>query len=146
MSQKLAKAERKAAKEAERSTGWKIDVRPYKVRVPDFDERTGQLKAKDGKPVLKEDDFDVQGSLCDILFNRDLQLKPEEGFKAYDLAKKIRAAKTHVILDGQEMSQVRKAYDALKGISENMVEFCRRIRDAEQVKLGEVKDEAENKD
>lgn len=145
MSQKMAKAERKEKREAERSTGWKIDVRPYKVSIPDFNEQTGQIKAKGGKPVLKEDDFDVQGSLCDILFNRDLQLKPEEGFRAYDLAKKIRAAKTHVILDGQEIAQVRKAYDALKGVSENMVEFCRRIRDAEQVKLGEV-DEAENKD
>ena len=143
MSQKVAKAKRKAERAAEMSTGWKIDVRPYKVQVPDFDER-GQLRAKDGKPVLKEDDFDVQGSLCDILFNRDLQLKPEDGFKAYDLAKKIRAAKTYVILDGQEIAQVRKAYDALKGVSENMIEFCRRIRDAEMVKLGEVKDEAQS--
>lgn len=140
--QKL-KAERKVTREAERSTGWKIDIRPYKVRVPDFDDR-GQLKAKGGKPVLKEDDFDVQGSLCDILFNRDLQLKPEEGFKAYDLAKKIRAAKSHVILDGEEIAMVRKAYEALKGVSENMVEFLRRVRDAEQVKLGEVSDEAQN--
>lgn len=143
MSQKEAKAERKVVKEAERSTGWKIDIRPYKVRIPDFDDR-GQLKAKDGKPVMKEDDFDVRGSLCDILFNRDLQLKPEDGFKAYDLAKKIRSANSHIILDGQEIAQVRKAYEALKGVSENMVEFLRRIRDAEMVKLGEVKDAAES--
>ena len=145
MSQKVAKAERKVIKEAERSNGWKVDVRPYKVRVMTFD-GNGQLVAKNGKPVYKEDDFDVQGSLCDILFNRELQLKPDDAFKAYDLAKKIRSAKSFVIFDGTEIAQVRRAYEGLKGITENMVEFCRRIRDAEMVKLGEVSDEAENKD
>lgn len=138
-----SKAEKRATREAEQSKGWKIDIRPYKVMTPDMDEK-GMLKMARGRPVMLEDEFDVQGSLADILFNRDMNLKAEEAFEAYDVAKKIRAAKTHVVLDSKEMSLVRRSYEALRGVSENMVEFCRRIKDAEEIQLGEVKDVAKS--
>uniref|UniRef100_A0A6M3J7R1 Uncharacterized protein n=1 Tax=viral metagenome TaxID=1070528 RepID=A0A6M3J7R1_9ZZZZ len=139
MSEKKAKAERKA----ERARGWKIDVRAYKVRVPDIDEN-GMIRMKGGRPVMIQDEFDVQGSLCDILFNRELQVKPQDAFKAHDLAEKIRAARSIVVLDSEEMGMVRKAYDALKGVTENMIEFLSRIRDAEEIGLGEVDGETDN--
>ena len=143
MSEKSAKAQRKEEKQAERAKGFKIDVRPYTVQIPDFDEK-GTLKTKGGKPVMKDDDFDVQGSLCDILFNRELENKPQDAFKAHDLAVKIRAAKSYVILDKDEMAMVRRAYDALKGVGENMIEFLKRIKDAEEISLKEAEGEAED--
>lgn len=142
--QKL-KAEKRAAREAEKSKGWKIDIRPYTVRVIDMDEK-GNVKMAHGKPVFKEDDFDVQGSLCDILFNADLRLTPTEALDAHDLADRIRAAKTHVVLDSREHAMVLRAYDALRGVNENMIGFLKRIRDAEEIQLSEVKDVAESKD
>lgn len=137
------KAERRAAREAEASRGYKIDVRPYTVQVMDIAE-DGTVKARDGRPVMKEDEFDVKGSLSDILFHKELNLRPPDAFEAYELAKKIRSADKFVILDGSEMARVRSAYDCLKGISENQIEFCRRIRDAEEVSLREARDVVED--
>ena len=138
------KADRRAVRDAEKLKGWKIDIRPYEVRVMDVDEK-GQVRMKGGKPVWTTDEFDVQGSLADIIFNRDLNLKPAEAFEAYDLSKKIKSAKMHVVLDSKEMAMVRRAYDSLKGIGENMVPFLMRIRDAEEIQLAEVKGETDNK-
>ena len=140
MSEKKAKAERKA----ERAQGWRIDVRAYKVRVPDIDEN-GMIRMKGGRPVMIQDEFDVQGSLSDILFNPNLRLKPQESFKAYELSRKIESANGVLVLDKEEMGMIRKAYEALEGISKNMVPFLERIRDAEKIGLGEVDLEAENK-
>jgi len=141
---KLSKKQAKAERKAERARGWKIDVRNYKVKVADFDENTGRVKTKGGRPVMVDDEFDMQGSLCDILFNRELQNKPEDAFKAHDLAEKIRAASKFVILDNEEMNMLRKAYDKLTGVTENMIEFCRRIRDAEKVGLKEAESEVDD--
>jgi len=49
-----------------------------------------------------------------------------------------------VILDKDEMAMVKRAYDALKGVGENMIEFLSRIKDAEEIQLKEAEGEAED--
>jgi len=137
--QEKLKAQKRAERQAENLKAWRIDVRPYPISIVSIDE-DGKMETEDGRPIMVEDEFDVKGSLAAILFNPTLQLKPQEGFEAHDLAKKIRAADGHVILDSRERGMVTRAYEALRGVTENQIEFLRRISEAEEVTMEEAKD------
>lgn len=137
MSEKKVKAERRAAREAERMKAWKIDVRPYKIQVLDSDEN-GKVRMVGGKPSYIDDDFDVREMLATILFHNSLNLRPAQAFEAHDLAKKIRNADGFVLLDNEEMKKVRAAYDVLEKCTEDTIEFLSRIRDAVEVNAEEA--------
>lgn len=141
MSEKIAKAERKAAKAVEKATMFKVDVRDYEVQVDKVDE-TGRLVVVKGRPVKVADDFDVKGSLAGMLFNPELKLSVPESFDMKDLADKIRGANTHVLLDSAEMAKLKRAYDVVKSPPETALECLRRIRDAEKIEVKEVEDAA----
>jgi len=106
--------------------GWKINLKPY---------------TKEVIQGIKYDDpeFDVKDTMAGLCFNQALQLDPEAMFKAKDIADKIRGSKDSVILDNAEMEHIRKAYKCIKGAPEYFIEFMRRIRDAEEVSMHEVK-------
>ena len=120
MSEKTAKAERKAAS----LTGFKLNLKNYKVEGPE---------GPDGAEVV----MDVKDNLVTMLFHPELKLAPEEMFKAKDLADKIRASGDSVLLDRIEMDRIKRAYACLKGLPERFIEFLSRIRDAEEVSLKE---------
>lgn len=138
------KAQKRATKEAEKATMYKLDVRDYEVEVDKVDEVTGRLVIARGRPVKVKDQFDVKGSLAGMLFNQELRLTVPESFEMKDLADKIRAAKTHVLLDSAEMARLKRAYDAVKAPPETALECLRRIRDAEKIEVKEVESEAKN--
>ena len=141
---KELKAKKSVAKEAEKATMYKLDVRDYEVMVDKVDEATGRLVIERGRPVKVADKFDVKGSLAGMLFNPELRLTVPESFEMKDLADKIRGANAHVLLDSAEMAKLKRAYDAVKAPPETALECLRRIRDAEKVEVKE--DVAENKD
>ena len=134
---------RKAQVEAERTQGWKIDLRPYKQELPLFDEHGSPVR-RGTQQVMEESDFDVKDSLAGLCFNRGLMLDAEQMFKAKAIADKVRGANQHVILDEVEMEHVRKGYRMLKGLPERFMEFLSRIKNAEEVKLGEVSGEEQS--
>ena len=138
MSQKVAKATRKAGKEQAKGTMHKIDVRDYEVMVDKVNEATGQLVIVKGRPVKVADQFDVKGSLAGMLFNPALQLTVPESFDMKDLADKLRGANSHVLLDSAEMARLKRAYDVVKSPPETALECLRRIRDAEKIEVKEV--------
>uniref|UniRef100_A0A6H1ZPS7 Uncharacterized protein n=2 Tax=viral metagenome TaxID=1070528 RepID=A0A6H1ZPS7_9ZZZZ len=140
MSNRGQKTSGKAIRDAERARGWKVNLAPYKDTVPVFNEQGGPIMR--GTEQLTETvDFDVKETLASMCFNRDLQLEPEGMFKAKAIADKIRGANKTVMLDNAEMEHIRKAYKALKGLPERFVEFLTRIRDAEEITLGEIKED-----
>ncbi len=114
--------------------GWKINVAPYETETPVVDV-TGAPVMRDGKPIKKKENVDVKDNLADMLFNPQLKLRPEELFEAKDLADKIRASEDTLILDTKEMDAVKRAYNALRGLPEQLIEFLRRIKDAEEIEL-----------
>ena len=120
MSEKNAKAERKAAS----LTGFKINLKNYKVEGPE---------GPDGTEVV----MDIKENLATMLFHPELKLAPEEMFKAKDLSDKIRKAGDSVLLDRIEMDRIKRSYVVLKGLPERFIEFLSRIRDAEEVSLKE---------
>jgi len=108
-------------------TGFKIDIREYRV-----ENRLGQ--PGDGMTTVS-----VQENLATICFHPDLKLKPEEMFKAKDIADAVRDEKSgFIILDKEQMAHVRRCYDCLIGLPETMIEFLSRIRDAESIILTEA--------
>ncbi len=124
MSEKQAKAARRAAAAAGALVGFKINTKSYEV--PDPTSGEGKMGT-----------IDVKDNLASMLFHAELKLAPEEMFKAKDLADKIRASGDSVLLDKIEMERIKRSYVLLKGLPERFIEFLSRIRDAEEVSLKE---------
>ena len=108
--------------------GWKINIEPYHYSVVIVD---------DGQEVASMRQFDVTESLAALCFNKGLELDIDGMFFAKRTADRIRAAIGSVTLDEKEMAHVRTAYQLLRGLPENFIEFLERIRDAEAVELTE---------
>lgn len=118
-------------------TGFKIDLRPYKVKNR---HRDPEVVAKD--PMV---DFEMEESLVQVVFHPDLKLKPDDLFKAKDIADIVRESKKNggfVVVTKEQMAHIRKGYDCLTGLQEDSIEFLKRIRDAESVILEEKVKEA----
>ena len=94
---------------------------------------------------MVDDDFDVKGSMASILFNAELKLSVDETFKNKDLADSIRAADGYILVDGAELMKLQAAYQIVKGVPEQQLEFFARIRDAEEVGVAEVEEAEEAK-
>ena len=94
---------------------------------------------------MVDDDFDVMGSMASILFNAELKLSVDETFKNKDLADDIRAADGYILVDGVELMKLQAAYQIVKGVPEQQLEFFARIRDAEEVGVAEVEEAEEAK-
>ena len=129
MSHKKAKEIRRL----ERMKAWKINLKEYNF--------TGRVRDEGGNIVTRTLPYDVKESLALILFNQDLKLSIDESFRSKDLADKIRASENgSIIVDSAEMAKIKQAYNIVKGPGEHELEFFRRIKDAEEVEMEEVKE------
>jgi len=129
MSHKKAKEIRRL----ERMKAWKINLKEYNF--------TGRVRDESGNIVTRTLPYDVKESLALILFNSELKLSIDESFRSKDLADKIRASENgSIIVDSAEMAKIKQAYNIVKGPGEHELEFFRRIKDAEEVEMEEVKE------
>ncbi len=113
---------------------WKIDLRSYDFTAKVRDEETGAINEK----TLP---FNVKDSLASILFHPELRLNVIDSFKAQDLANKIRKSGDDVLVDTAEMDMIKRSYNVIKAPQEYELEFFKRIRDAEEVEVEEIKKE-----
>ena len=110
---------------------WKINLADYSVPLaPPVRDEEGVLRS--------EANFNVKESLAQMLFNPELRLSIDQSFEAKDLADKIRSSKDGVLVDQKEMEMLRRSYNVVKSPKEHEMEFFKRIRDAEEVKVEEV--------
>ncbi len=102
-----------------------INIEPYKVNI---------------NPE-EQIDYDVRGSLLEILFHPDLLLGAKDILNRDTLARKIEAwPDFNLLLEEEEYKKVVAGVNALKGLTRRDVEFARRVIDAPpvevQVKVG----------
>ena len=101
---------------------WKINLRTYRV---------GQgAQAKN---------YDVKGSMAELLFHPDQKLTVDETFDVKKLADRIRAAGSEVLVDQMDLMRLRRAYQTMRSPAEEDLEFFQRIRDAQEVEGVEKK-------
>jgi len=100
----------------------KINLDNYRVNV----------NTKDGQVSV---DYDVKGSIKNILFDIRQQLSAVQLFEVMDIWKKIKDEKEIVILEEAEYKIIRKSIDAFKGYTENDYEFVKRITEAENFEI-----------
>lgn len=128
MSQKEAKAER----QAQRLKVWKIDLAEYQFE--------GRMLDEKGQAITRMIPYKVKESLAAMLFLPDLKLTLEEAFKAKELADRVRASDSYILLDSAEMTRIRQSYNIIRGPGEHELEFFRRIKEAKEVEAGEIED------
>jgi hypothetical protein len=83
--------------------------------------------------------YEVKGSLAEVLFSRDLQLRAVDLIRNDDLARKIHGATDGVLLlEEEEYVRLRQAIEAVKGLSIDDVPLVRRVLDAPVVEIKEA--------
>lgn len=108
----------------------RMDLTPYPVVV-------GIGNDKRAEP------YDVRFSLRVLLLHPHLELNATGLLKNQDLVDKLAKAESPVLLEDAEWNQIVQAVDKIRGFSGNDVELMRRIKNAPEVKVAEVKPEAE---
>lgn len=103
---------------------WKIDLTPYKVDGPG-------------------PEYDVKGSMRSLLFHPGQELTVDQAFENAELAKRIKASNGSIVLDKDDMRRLMRAYGAMRAPAEDDLEFFRRIKEAEEIEVAEVKGEEE---
>ena len=98
---------------------YKINLKPYKM------------------PGVKQE-YDVKGSMVNLLFHPGQELTVDETFENYELVKRIREAGDSLILDKDDMRRLRRAYAAMRSPTEDDLEFFRRIKEPEEIEVAEV--------
>ena len=103
----------------------RINLEPYRVQ--------GMEQGPDGKPVTKEDDYDLKGSLVAILLAPALQLNGTELRRNGKVADKVEAAGETLLLEDAEYAALKEALDKVRGFGKNDRELVERILEAETV-------------
>ncbi len=138
----------------------RIDLTPYKVNAPangKLEEKLSQLlalpeetpKAKTDLPASPaneptaiakaEADYDVRGSIVEILFHPDLQLGAKALLDRDTLARKVNDwPDNDLLLEETDYKKVLAALEVLKGLTRQDVEFVSRVLNAPEVAV-EVK-------
>lgn len=83
--------------------------------------------------------YDVRGSLATLLFNPSLQLRAVALLEQNKLAESILSAEGDLLLEDAQYAKVKQAVEAFAGYSQNDVELVRRVLEAPDVKIQEVK-------
>jgi len=83
--------------------------------------------------------YQVKDSIVLLLFNADLKLDAVQLLKTNELALKISSAESELLLEESEYSILANAINRFKGYTQNEVELVKRILNAEQVEVQEVK-------
>ena len=89
--------------------------------------------------------YDVKGSIKNVLFNPALQLNSSGLFESMEVWNKIKDKNIEVILEDANYNYLKKCLDTFKGYSENDYEFVKRIKEAEDIKVKEDKEDNEIK-
>jgi len=105
---------------ADKVRAWKIDLKPYKIE--------GAVQ-----------EYDVKGSMRNLLFHPGQELTVDETFDNADLGKRIKESGESIILDKDDMRRLRRAYAAMRAPAEEDLEFFRRIKEAEEIEVAEIK-------
>ena len=136
----------------------RIDLTPYKIASPPTngksEEKLSQLLAlPEETPKAKTDlpaspakaeadasvDYDVRGSIVEILFHPDLQLGAKALLDRDTLARKVNDwPDNDLLLEETDYKKVLAALEVLKGLTRQDVEFVSRVLNAPEVAV-EVK-------
>lgn len=107
----------------------KINLKDYIVtrRVPD--------NGNPGKTVEIEIPYHVKDSILNLMFIPQLRLTGAELVKQNVLAMKLENCKEdEIVIEEEEYSRIKKAFDTFQGFQRNDVELVTRILEAEEVK------------
>ncbi len=122
----------------------RIDLTPYKINAPangKSEEKLSQLLGlPEEAPKAEADaDYDVRGSIVEILFHPDLQLGATALLDRDTLARKVNDwPDKDLLLEEADYKKVLAAVEVLKGLTRHDVEFIRRVLNAPEVAV-EVK-------
>lgn len=106
----------------------KIDLNPYNV------ETNG--KDKDGNPIVLP--YEVQESIINALYSSELHLGAMELLNNDRLAQKIKSGdKLSLLLEEEEYSRLRRAFESIHNYSRDDVELVRRVMEAPDVPVKE---------
>jgi hypothetical protein len=98
-----------------------------------------KLNLKNYKMPGSKQEYDVKGSLANLLFHPGQELTVDETFENYEIVKRVREAGDSLILDKDDMRRVRRAYAAMRSPSEDDLEFFHRLKTPEEIEVAEVK-------
>lgn len=100
-------------------------MKPFTVKV-----RDSNGKEQDVKYGLKE-------SLVEVLFQPALKLNMYSVLKQEEIAKMIIDSGDELLLEDADYNAVKNALEKIEGLGRKDVEMVRRIKDAEQIKIGQ---------
>jgi len=108
----------------------KLNIADYmvKIKAPD--------KMNPGGTIEGELPYRVKDAILNLLFIPTLQLTGAELVRQNVLAMKLEQCKDGVILlEDEEYSRIKRAFDLFKGFNRNDVELVNRINEAEVVEV-----------
>ncbi len=104
------------------------------VSIQDFDSIVAGVLPK--QPEETTVPYDIRGSIVEILFHPELQLRATGLLDQEKLARKIQDwPDTDLLLEEEEYKKVKTAVDCLSGLNRNDVEFVQRIVNAPIVEV-----------
>lgn len=116
-----------------------LSLTRYTVAVHPDGQREPLKCPKCGAAVEQPDklpEYDVRGSIVEILFAREQQLTATETLERDKLAHKILDWPDEtLLLEEAEYAKVKQSLEALRGFTRNDVEFIRRINGAPEVSV-----------
>jgi hypothetical protein len=119
-----------------------INLAPYTVEV--------QVQSEGGKELSnpKVYQYDVRGSLIEILFTLDLGLKGRDILAREDLMRKIRDCPDEkLLLEEADWQKLVKACDVASGMGSAEIQLLHRVYDAKEVEVvKKVEESAPSKD
>lgn len=83
--------------------------------------------------------YDVKASLITCLLHPTLKLHAGEVLIRHKIGEKILAAEKSVLLEEDEYSRLKSAFDTIEGFGQNDVELIQRVFNAETVPVKEAK-------
>lgn len=105
----------------------KINIKSYTV----------QLVTDKGPQVVP---YDVRRSITNVVLSPEQKLGMAELLRYSRITDKIEATKEDfILLEEAEYQIIKQSFNKFKGFGINEVELCRRIEEAEEVKVKEVK-------
>lgn len=106
-----------------------------KIKLEDY-----EVEVRTPKEGIKQTNYEVKTSIIGLLFQPELRLSGVELLKQNKLAEKILQYKdSEILLEDAEYNKIKQAVDVVKGFGKNDVELVRRILEAEDVSVKEVK-------
>lgn len=111
-------------------TRYKLEISPDGHQEPVKCPKCGTEVGKPAEPP----DYDIKGSIVEIMFAREQQLTAIETLERDSLAHKIKDWPDNtLLLEEAEYLKVKQSLEALRGFGRNDVEFIRRIMQAPEV-------------